>query len=46
MKFNHFMSFSLPLPLQSIVGKNSENGVQDDNPYFQFLAGQHKRELE
>lgn len=31
---------------KSVVGNNSENGVQDDDPYFQFLAGQHKRELE
>ena len=46
MTFNHFMSFSLPLRLQSVVGNNRENGVQDDDPYFQFLAGQHKRELE
>ena len=39
MTFNNFMSFSLPLCLQSVVGNNSENGVQDDDPYFQFLAG-------
>ena len=40
------MSFSHPLRLQSVVGKNSKNGVRHDDPYIQFLAKQHKRELE